>query len=72
MIIIIVILKTQVMITENKLINNKNNGATTNVRNDKTISTSNHKFGKAIWNKFPEWRVISKFSKFTRAIYAKD
>ena len=54
MIIIIGILKTQVMITENKLINNKNNGATTNVRNDKTISTSNHMFGKAIWNKFPE------------------
>ena len=51
---ITVILITKVIIIKNKLINYTNNGATTNVCNDKTISTSNHMFGKAIWNKLPE------------------
>ena len=51
---ITVILMTKVIIIKIKLITNTNNGATTNVRNDKSISTSNYMFGKAVWNKFRE------------------
>ena len=40
------------------------------------ISTSNHMFGRAIWDKLPECMFenfeISKFSKITRLIYPKN
>ena len=48
------------------------------------ISTGNHMFGRAIWNKLAEWifesfeitrvktRAISKFSKITRVIFPKN
>ena len=42
----------------------------------KSISTSNHMFGRAIWDKLPKWIFenfeISKISKMARVIYTKN